>query len=148
MKTVLTISKPLSYPKDVNHPCLRSLELDNPMSRINMPASIMDLEAGNHVIQSNRIRPPFLRDNRGILFRVANENSYVTILEGYDDIIRYDLVEVQDSDAWTLVCEDDCEFVVVANAEDIVEGKDESTGYCQHIERVLSPNGSIGHKSW
>ena len=153
MKTILTINKPLSYPKEVNHPCLMSLELDKPISRINAPASIMQLEAGNNVIQCDRIRPPFLRANRNTLFRVANENSFVTILDGYDDIIRYDLVEVKDDDAWTLVQEDDCEFVVVAQPDDIVEDKDVETGYCTNIQPCVTDSarhGSVrvGNASW
>lgn len=148
MKTILTINKPLSYPKELNHPCLMSLELDNPLSRVDAPASILKLEAGRHVIQCDRVRPPFLRDNRGVLFRIANENSYVTILDGYDDIIRYDLVEVKNNDAWTLEQEDGCEFVVIANPEDIVTDKDAATGYCRKIECVLPQSGGYGKKSW
>ena len=138
MKKILIINKPTTYPVDANHPCLMSLELDNPLNRIDTPAAILELEAGNNIIQCDRVRKPFLRVNRGTLFRIANSESYVTILDGYDEYFRYVIVEVKDDDAWSLIRELDegCEFVRVARPGDNLIGKDEKTGYCEKIIRA------------
>lgn len=135
MKKILTINKPDEYSSSENHPCLASLELDNPLSRVDAPAAIMELEAQQNVIPSERVRLPFLRSKRDVLFKIGDKESYITILNDHRFYIRYDIVEVADDAAWTIVKDDNCEFVLVAEEGDTIVGKDDESGYCQSIQK-------------
>ena len=147
MRKILTINKPTTYPKEANHSCLLSLELDNPLSRIDAPAAIMQLEAKDHIISIDQVRVPFLRIHANTLFRIAGMESYVTVLEGYNHYIRYDITEIADDAAWMIHEKNGGEALVVAGSEDVVIEKDEKTGYCKDIQCVVK-NGRVGKASW